>query len=85
LRRYDDSKIYNGITTFFYRGVIHVEMRVVTFKIERDLLELVDTLSIQMRMNRSELIRHMIQYYIDHEYTPKQKAPKAKVEKGVRF
>jgi len=27
----------------------------------------------------------MIHYYIDHEYTPKQTVPKAKVEKGVRF
>jgi len=62
-----------------------MEMRVVTFKIERDLLELVDTLSIQMRMNRSELIRYMIKHYIDHEYMPKQRVPEAKVEKGVRF
>jgi len=62
-----------------------VEMRVVTFKIERDMLELLDTLSIALKMNRSELIRYIIQYYIDHEYTPKQKVPKAKVEKGVRF
>jgi metal-responsive CopG/Arc/MetJ family transcriptional regulator len=62
-----------------------VEMRVVTFKIERDMLELLDTLSIALKMNRSELIRYMIQYYIDHEYTPKQKVPTAKVEKGVKF
>ena len=62
-----------------------MEMRVVTFKIEKDMLELVDTLSIQLKMNRSEMIRYMIQYYIDHEYTSKQTVPKAKVEKGVRF
>ncbi len=69
LNRVNDSKIYNGITAFFYRGVIHMSMRVVTFKIEKDMLELVDTLSIQLKMNRSEMIRYMIQYYIDHEYT----------------
>jgi len=60
-------------------------MRVVTFKIPRDQLELVDTISIKLKMNRSEFIRYIIDYYIQHEYRPKETVPKAKVEKGVRF
>jgi Ribbon-helix-helix protein, copG family. len=62
-----------------------VGMVVVTVKLERDMLELVDTMRVALNMNRSEFIRHVIQYYIDREYTPKQTMPKAKVEKGVRL
>ena len=60
-------------------------MSVVTFKIERDLLELVESMRINTNMNRSEFIRNALQYYIEHEYKPKSKMPKAKVEKGVRL
>ena len=60
-------------------------MVVVTVKMEKDMLELVDTMRIALNMNRSEFIRHVVQYYIDREYIPKQKVPKAKVEKGVRL
>jgi len=60
-------------------------MSVVTFKIERDLLELVESMRINTNMNRSEFIRHALQYYIEHEYKPNNNVTKAKVEKGVRF
>ena len=80
-----DSKIYIGITIFFYRGVIQVEMRVVTFKIERDMLEIMDSICIKLKISRSEFIRDAIDYYITHEYRDKTTVPKAKVEKGVRF
>jgi metal-responsive CopG/Arc/MetJ family transcriptional regulator len=60
-------------------------MVVVTVKLERDMLDLVDTIRVALNMNRSEFIRHVIQYYIDREYIPKQKVPEAKVEKGVRL
>jgi len=56
-------------------------MRVVTFKIEEDLLGLVDLMRVKLNMNRSEFIRYVIQYYLDHEYKPNEKIPKAKVEK----
>jgi len=58
-----------------------MSMRVVTFKIEQDLLELVDLMRIRLNMNRSEFIRYAIKYYLDHEYKPNEKIPKAKVEK----
>jgi len=56
-------------------------MRVVTFKVEQDLLELVDLMRIKLNMNRSEFMRYVIQYYLDREYKPNEKVPKAKVEK----
>ena len=55
--------------------------RVVTFKIEQDLLELVDLMRIKLNMNRSEFIRYAIEYYIKHEYRSNEKVQKAKVEK----
>jgi len=60
-------------------------MRVVTFKIPQDMLEIVDSICIGSKMNRSEFIRYVIEYYITHEYRSKETVPKAKVEKGVRF
>jgi metal-responsive CopG/Arc/MetJ family transcriptional regulator len=60
-------------------------MVVITFKIDRDMLELVEATRISLNMNRSEFIRHAIEYYIEHEYKPKQQIPKARVEKIVRF
>jgi len=56
-------------------------MRVVTFKVEQDLLELVDLMRIKLNMNRSEFMRYVIQYYLDREYKPNETVPKAKVEK----
>ena len=85
MRKVDDSKKFNGITTFFYRGVIRVTMRVVTFKIEQDDLERMEVARMAMGMERSEFIRKAIQYYIDHEYKPKESVSKARVEKGVRL
>jgi len=73
------------MTTFFYRGVLSVGMIVITFKMDRDMLELVEAMRLDLNMNRSEFIRHVIQYYIEHEYKPKQQTPKARVEKIVRF
>jgi metal-responsive CopG/Arc/MetJ family transcriptional regulator len=58
-----------------------MSMRVVTFKIEQDLLELMDLMRVKLNMNRSEFIRYTIKYYLDHEYKPNEKIPKAKVEK----
>ena len=55
--------------------------RVVTVKIETDLLELIDMVRIKLDMNRSEFIRYAVKYYIDHEYRSNEKVPKAKVEK----
>jgi len=73
------------MTTFFYRGVLSVGMIVITFKMDRDMLELVEAMRLDLNMNRSEFIRHVIQYYIEHEYKPKQQTPKARVERIVRF
>jgi len=56
-------------------------MRVVTFKLEQDLLELIELMRVRLNMNRSEFIRYMIQYYLEREYYPKEKVPEAKVEK----
>jgi len=79
------SKVFNGITAFFYRGVIRVGMRVVTFKIEQDDLEKMEVVRMAMGMERSEFIRKAIQYFIEHEYKPKENVTKARVEKGVRL
>ena len=55
-------------------------MRVVTFKIEEDLLEQLDKYALAKGLNRSEAIRMMIR-----EATSKMKDPpyQAKVEKGA--
>jgi len=62
-----------------------VGMRVVTFKIEQDDLERMEVVRMAMGMERSEFIRKAIQYYIEHEYKPKESVGKARVEKGVRL
>ena len=85
MNRANDSKKFNGITAFFYRGVIRVGMRVITFKIEQDDLERMEVVRMAMGMERSEFIRRAIQYYIEHEYKPKESIGKARVEKGVRL
>ena len=56
-------------------------MRVVTFKVEQDLLDLVDLIRVKLNMNRSEFIRYVIQYYLDREYKSDEVVSKAKVEK----
>jgi metal-responsive CopG/Arc/MetJ family transcriptional regulator len=38
-----------------------------------------------MGLERSEFIRKAIQYFIEHEYKPKENVTKARVEKGVRL
>ena len=81
----DDSKKFNGITAFFYRGVIRMTMRVVTFKMEQDDLERMEVARMAMGLERSEFIRKAIKYFIEHEYKPKETVGKARVEKGVRL
>ena len=54
-------------------------MRVVTFKIEEDLLELLDLYAIRHRMYRSEAIREAIRRLV--EEVKDEPVPKAKVEK----
>jgi len=60
-------------------------MRVITFKIEQDDLERMETARMAMGMERSEFIRMAIKYYLEHEYKPKENVTKARVEKGVRL
>ena len=43
-------------------------MRVVTFKIEEDLLELLDRYAIKYNLNRSEAIRRAIEQMIKEEF-----------------
>jgi len=55
-------------------------MRVVTFKIEEDLLEQLDRYAIRNNMYRSEAIREVIRDFIRRELE-KETVPVAKVEK----
>jgi metal-responsive CopG/Arc/MetJ family transcriptional regulator len=55
-------------------------MRVVTFKIEEDLLELLDAYAINHKLNRSEAIRKAIEEMLK-PYYEKQTYPPAKIEK----
>lgn len=55
-------------------------MRVVTFKVEEDLLELLDRYAIRYNMYRSEAIREAIKNFIKRELE-KETVPVAKVEK----
>jgi len=55
-------------------------MRVVTFKVEEDLLELLDRYAIRYNLNRSEAIRKAIETLVKGELE-KETAPVAKVEK----
>jgi metal-responsive CopG/Arc/MetJ family transcriptional regulator len=59
-------------------------MRVVTFKIEEDLLELLDSFAIKNKMNRSEAIRTAIIYLLK-EAKEKEERMQVKVEKGSRL
>jgi len=55
-------------------------MRVVTFKLEEDLLELLDRYAIRYGLNRSEAIRKAIETLVKSELE-KETVPLAKVEK----
>ncbi|QIW23401.1 ribbon-helix-helix protein, CopG family [Sulfolobus sp. S-194] len=55
-------------------------MRVVTFKVEEDLLELLDRYAIKYGLNRSEAIRKAIESLVKTEID-KETVPVAKVEK----
>jgi metal-responsive CopG/Arc/MetJ family transcriptional regulator len=59
-------------------------MRVVTFKMEEDLLELLDRYAIKYGLNRSEAIRKAIENLVRQE-AEKEIEPVARVEKGVRL
>ena len=58
-------------------------MRVVTFKVEEDLLELLDRYAIKYGLNRSEAIRKAIEALVKQELE-KESVSIAKVEKGFR-
>ena len=65
-------------------------MRVITFKVEEDLFERLDTYTATHRMAKSELIRALLRQFLDQEEAKqreKEETPAAKVEKmkGVRF
>ncbi|MDT7860674.1 MAG: ribbon-helix-helix protein, CopG family [Saccharolobus sp.] len=55
-------------------------MRVVTFKVEEDLLELLDRYAIKYGLNRSEAIRKAIEKMVRDELS-KETIPVARVEK----
>ena len=55
-------------------------MRVVTFKIEEDLLELLDMYAIKHGLNRSEAIRKAIENLVKEEMS-KEVVPPGRVEK----
>jgi len=56
-------------------------MRVVTFKIEEDALELVDKIAIEKGLYRSEVIREAVKEFIRRKLLEKESVPVAKVEK----
>jgi len=55
-------------------------MRVVTFKIEEDLLELLDRYAIKYNLNRSEAIRRAIEQMIKEEFE-NETIPPMKIER----
>jgi Ribbon-helix-helix protein, copG family. len=57
-----------------------MSMRVVTFKVEEDLLELLDRYAIKHNLNRSEAIRKAIENLVKDELD-KEVVPVAKIEK----
>jgi metal-responsive CopG/Arc/MetJ family transcriptional regulator len=59
-------------------------MRVVTFKVEEELLELLDRYAIKYGLNRSEAIRKAIEKMVRDELS-KETIPTAKVEKIIRL
>jgi len=59
-------------------------MKTVTFKIEEDVLELLDRYAIRYKLNRSEAIRKAVETLVKEELE-KETVTTAKVEKGVRL
>jgi|OSPMetMinimDraft_2_1075162.scaffolds.fasta_scaffold02277_5 metal-responsive CopG/Arc/MetJ family transcriptional regulator len=59
-------------------------MRTVTFKIEDDVLELLDSYAIEHRLYRSEAIREAIEFFI-REKMKESVTKQAKVEKGYKL
>jgi len=59
-------------------------MRVITFKIEEYLLELLETYALRYKLNRSEAIRKAIEMLVKEELE-KETVPVAKVEKIMRL
>jgi metal-responsive CopG/Arc/MetJ family transcriptional regulator len=55
-------------------------MRVVTFKIEDDLLELLDRYAIKHNLNRSEAIRRAIEQMVEEDFS-KEVIPPMRIEK----
>ncbi len=59
-------------------------MRIITIKIEEDLLELLDAYAIRHRQYRSEAIREAIKLLLEKELK-ESKVKQAKVEKGYKL
>jgi metal-responsive CopG/Arc/MetJ family transcriptional regulator len=59
-------------------------MKMITVKMEEDLLEQLDAFAIRNKLNRSEAIRLAIQKMLKEEQK-KMTVPKAKVEKGFKL
>jgi len=59
-------------------------MKVVTFKIEEDLLEQLDKYALKYGLKRSEAIRKAIELLVKGELE-KESIPSAKIEKGERL
>ncbi|AAS89075.1 hypothetical protein A61 [Sulfolobus turreted icosahedral virus 1] len=59
-------------------------MRIITFKIEEELLELLERYALRYKLNRSEAIRKAIEMLVKEELE-KETVPVAKVEKIMRL
>ena len=59
-------------------------MRVVTFKLDETELELLDRFARKYRLNRSELLRNLINDFINEELS-KEATPTLSVKKGPRL
>ena len=59
-------------------------MRVITFKVEEDLLEQLDSYAIRHNLNRSEAIRKAIEELVKKELKD-ETVPAAKIERGKRI
>ncbi len=63
-----------------YKIMFRSPMRVITFKAEEDLLELLDRYAIRYGLNRSEAIRKAIEKMVKEEMS-KETVPVARVER----
>lgn len=59
-------------------------MRVVTFKLEDYLLDLLDSYAIKYHLNRSEAIRKALEKMLKEEFS-NETIPQARVEKIIRL